>query len=90
MRTVDVLTLALTLCGAALAIPPPTHTPIPTAAGVVNAAADPDCASIEEYCKCKDDDFQCETDPNCEWCRAHNAWPPTSPTPVPRSKIYVV
>ncbi|KAI1374231.1 hypothetical protein F4677DRAFT_447555 [Hypoxylon crocopeplum] len=75
MRTSSLITLALALCGAALAVPSPTRIVKSLPNPVVRPAAEdsPDCDSIKEYCKCTDDDFQCETNPNCEWCREH-AW----------------
>ncbi|GAW25665.1 hypothetical protein SAMD00023353_1002750 [Rosellinia necatrix] len=33
---------------------------------------EPDCPSIEYYCKHCNDDFNCETDPRCEWCYQHD------------------
>ncbi|KAI0839247.1 hypothetical protein F5Y06DRAFT_266345 [Hypoxylon sp. FL0890] len=94
MRSSNLVTLAFAICGAALAIPPlpalpraldlPSgwvdDTPSPTAE--YEASNTPDCSAIEEYCKCLDGDFNCETDPSCEWCRDHDAWkdppPPSS------------
>ncbi|KAI1290958.1 hypothetical protein F5Y03DRAFT_401044 [Xylaria venustula] len=31
----------------------------------------PDCPSIKEYCTHCNGDFNCETDPRCEWCWEH-------------------
>ncbi|KAI0377532.1 hypothetical protein F5Y04DRAFT_284822 [Hypomontagnella monticulosa] len=74
MHSTSILSLALALCGAVLAIPA-----APMKTGVAKLQVpDPDCAALQEYCKCKNDDFQCETDVDCEWCRAHHAW--DSPT----------
>ncbi|KAI2604191.1 uncharacterized protein GGS25DRAFT_451298 [Hypoxylon fragiforme] len=89
MRSLLSLTIALLgATTAVLAVPTPTPklitesssttpTPVQITGAVDNS---PDCASLEEYCKCKDDDFQCETNPSCEWCREHDAWPPASTT----------
>ncbi|KAI1102480.1 hypothetical protein F4804DRAFT_334233 [Jackrogersella minutella] len=80
MQPSSLLALALALCGAALAVPAPTTlptvtvSPVPTTVEIAAAMTTPDCASLEEYCKCEDGDFNCETDPSCEWCREHNAW----------------
>ncbi|KAI2469596.1 hypothetical protein F4781DRAFT_215652 [Annulohypoxylon bovei var. microspora] len=83
MRSSSLVALALALCGAVIAAPAPTGTITPAPTGVVAAAAEdtPDCAALQHYCEsCSGDDFNCETDPNCEWCRAHNAWDPTTST----------
>ncbi|KAI1652793.1 hypothetical protein F4813DRAFT_400580 [Daldinia decipiens] len=82
MHSSSFLALALAICGGVVAVAVPSNTaPIPpTPVAEFAAAATPDCTSIEEYCKCKDDDFQCETNLNCEWCRDHNAWGDENPT----------
>ncbi|KAI8961266.1 hypothetical protein F5Y11DRAFT_348663 [Daldinia sp. FL1419] len=77
------LALALAICGSVVAVAVPASNVAPTPVTPVaefESSATPDCTSIEEYCKCKDDDFQCETNPNCEWCREHNAWGDQGPT----------
>ncbi|KAK6948915.1 hypothetical protein Daesc_008986 [Daldinia eschscholtzii] len=98
MHSSNFFALALAICGSVAAVAFPSNT-IPTPPTPVLAAwapsDSPDCASIEEYCKCKDEydlqfslvlprprlfDFQCETNPNCEWCRDHNAWGDQNPT----------
>ncbi|KAI8955671.1 hypothetical protein F4801DRAFT_275330 [Xylaria longipes] len=33
---------------------------------------EPDCPAIEAYCTHCNGDFNCETDPRCEWCYAHH------------------
>ncbi|KAI1479082.1 hypothetical protein F4774DRAFT_410156 [Daldinia eschscholtzii] len=83
MHSSTFFALALAICGSvdAVAFPSNTTPTPPTPVLAAWAPSDsPDCASIEEYCKCKDDDFQCETNPNCEWCRDHNAWGDQNPT----------
>ncbi|KAI1128750.1 hypothetical protein F5Y10DRAFT_264782 [Nemania abortiva] len=32
---------------------------------------EPDCPSLKAYCTNCGDDFNCETDPRCEWCYEH-------------------
>ncbi|KAI1205666.1 uncharacterized protein F4807DRAFT_278944 [Annulohypoxylon truncatum] len=86
MRSSSLLAITFALYGAVLAAPPatsPTTTqaPAPNAVESAHAGNTPDCTSIEHYCKtCSSDDFNCETDPNCEWCRAHSAWYTSSST----------
>ncbi|KAI1398021.1 hypothetical protein F4819DRAFT_489946 [Hypoxylon fuscum] len=84
MRSSSFLALAAMLCGAVVAVPAPTRTPLPSVTRAQElAAADgtPDCAALEDYCQCHDDDFNCETNPSCEWCREHNAWGDQPPPP---------
>ncbi|KAI1415033.1 hypothetical protein F5Y13DRAFT_187720 [Hypoxylon sp. FL1857] len=89
MRPSYLIALALTMCGGALARPRPSRVTYLSATRVVEhePATTPDCAAIEEYCKCLDGDFDCQTDPSCEWCRDHNAWqsPTSAPPPPPSS-----
>ncbi|KAI1743230.1 hypothetical protein F4680DRAFT_409583 [Xylaria scruposa] len=33
---------------------------------------EPDCPAIESYCTNCNGDFNCETDPRCEWCYEHD------------------
>ncbi|KAI0877173.1 hypothetical protein GGS24DRAFT_159719 [Hypoxylon argillaceum] len=33
---------------------------------------EPDCPSLKSYCTTCNDDFNCETDPRCEWCYEHD------------------
>ncbi|KAI3324659.1 hypothetical protein HD806DRAFT_51569 [Xylariaceae sp. AK1471] len=33
---------------------------------------EPDCVSLKDYCTNCNDDFNCETDPRCEWCYEHD------------------
>ncbi|GAW11559.1 hypothetical protein ANO14919_009060 [Xylariales sp. No.14919] len=33
--------------------------------------SEPDCPSIKDYCTHCNGDFNCETDPRCEWCYKH-------------------
>ncbi|KAI1756844.1 hypothetical protein F4782DRAFT_283170 [Xylaria castorea] len=33
---------------------------------------EPDCPAIEAYCTHCNGDFNCQTDPRCEWCYAHH------------------
>ncbi|KAI1497009.1 hypothetical protein F5X99DRAFT_413544 [Biscogniauxia marginata] len=41
----------------------------------VAARSTPDCKALKEYCtNCQD--FQCETNPGCEWCYEHDAFGP--------------
>ncbi|KAH9894693.1 hypothetical protein F4778DRAFT_784117 [Xylariomycetidae sp. FL2044] len=36
------------------------------------AGTEPDCVKMKDYCThCKKDDFACDTNANCEWCRKH-------------------
>ncbi|KAI1138104.1 hypothetical protein F5Y05DRAFT_413418 [Hypoxylon sp. FL0543] len=84
MRSSTILAIALATCSAALAVPPRSALPPPTVG--FGAESTPDCAAIKDYCKCLDADFNCETDPRCEWCREHNAWnnpPPPAPSSTP-------
>ncbi|KAI1384239.1 uncharacterized protein F4822DRAFT_64359 [Hypoxylon trugodes] len=80
MHSTILLTIAFALCGTVLASPAPTRVGIPAASAVEVHAPEgtPDCTALEEYCKCKTEDFNCQTDPSCEWCRDHNAWPSTT------------
>ncbi|KAI2618974.1 hypothetical protein GGS26DRAFT_595661 [Hypomontagnella submonticulosa] len=71
MHSTSIFVLVLAVCGAVLAGPSPTTT---------RAPGDPDCAALEEYCKCEDDDLQCELNVDCEWCRKHDAWDDPSST----------
>ncbi|KAI1464336.1 uncharacterized protein F4812DRAFT_462751 [Daldinia caldariorum] len=83
MHSSSSFALALAICGGVVALAVPSSTIAGPATPVAAAWApsdSPDCTTIEEYCKCKDDDFQCETNPNCEWCRDHNAWGDQNPT----------
>ncbi|KAI0169989.1 hypothetical protein GGR52DRAFT_574035 [Hypoxylon sp. FL1284] len=86
MHTSNLLVLALALCNAAVAAPAPTRTLVPVPSPAVELAAamsshTPNCAAIENYCKCQNEDFQCETDVDCEWCRDHHAWDNHPPPP---------
>ncbi|KAI3334064.1 hypothetical protein F4824DRAFT_502467 [Ustulina deusta] len=63
--------LGLFLAALAAAAPSPnnqgndgTRTPAPVAL----VTSGPDCPSIKDYCLHCNDDFTCETNPNCEWC----------------------
>ncbi|KAI0853461.1 hypothetical protein F5Y00DRAFT_257482 [Daldinia vernicosa] len=82
MHSSSFFALALAICGGVVAVAVPSNTARtpPTPVEFAAAGNTPDCASIEEYCKCKDDDFQCETNSSCEWCRDHNAWGDEGPT----------
>ncbi|KAL7620805.1 hypothetical protein AAE478_009803 [Parahypoxylon ruwenzoriense] len=63
-------------------VPPPPLPPAFAARAPLPRLSDgPNCTEIEEYCKhCGEDDFQCETNPNCEWCFEHGGFdhPPKS------------
>ncbi|KAI0203581.1 hypothetical protein F4808DRAFT_457851 [Astrocystis sublimbata] len=37
---------------------------------------DPDCSAIKYYCTHCNGNFDCDTDPRCDWCRAHHQIPP--------------
>ncbi|KAI1454682.1 hypothetical protein F4805DRAFT_460496 [Annulohypoxylon moriforme] len=83
MRQSTLLAAALACCGAVIAAPPAmpptiTQAPAPDAVEFAAASSTPDCTKIQQYCSsCSSDDFNCETDPNCEWCRAH-VWDSTT------------
>lgn len=57
MHSSSFFALALAICGGVVAVAVPSNTaPIPpTPVAEFAAAATPDCTSIEEYCKCKDE-----------------------------------
>lgn len=58
MRSSSFLALAAMLCGAVVAVPAPTRTPLPSVTRAQElAAADgtPDCAALEDYCQCHDE-----------------------------------
>ncbi|KAI0006597.1 hypothetical protein F4779DRAFT_556185 [Xylariaceae sp. FL0662B] len=69
MHHISILSLALFLAARAIAAPSPTWNPAPDPVLAARAAEDgPDCKSIEDYCTHCNGDFNCETDPRCEWC----------------------
>ncbi|KAI0881610.1 uncharacterized protein GGS22DRAFT_192246 [Annulohypoxylon maeteangense] len=83
MRSASLLAAAIALCGVVLAAPPapsPTITQAPAAVHTAAARGTPNCTSIQHYCSsCGSEDFDCETDPRCEWCSAH-LWNSTTST----------
>ncbi|KAI1076206.1 hypothetical protein F5B20DRAFT_594265 [Whalleya microplaca] len=69
MYTFGIFSLALFFAAGAIAAPSPTWIPAPDHAVVAAAESDtPDCPSIKDYCTHCNGDFNCETDPRCEWC----------------------
>ncbi|OTB01322.1 hypothetical protein M426DRAFT_14629 [Hypoxylon sp. CI-4A] len=92
MHTTNIFALALALCSSTvLAVPAAAASvsitripkPPPSAVDVFDAFNTPNCASLQDYCKCQNDDFDCETNPSCEWCRDHDAWSSSSQPPAP-------
>ncbi|KAI6082839.1 hypothetical protein F4821DRAFT_263520 [Hypoxylon rubiginosum] len=76
MQTSSILALVLATCGTAIAVPAAS----PSTPGAVKIASPIDCTALVDYCKCLDGNFDCETDPDCEWCR-ENVWDiPPSPS----------
>ncbi|KAI1436816.1 hypothetical protein GGR50DRAFT_692781 [Xylaria sp. CBS 124048] len=75
-------TTILALCLVALATAAPTapHTnSCKTADEATNGRVTftmtkPDCPSLLQYCTHCDEDFNCETDPRCEWCYEHGGF----------------
>ncbi|KAI1768142.1 hypothetical protein GGR53DRAFT_462667 [Hypoxylon sp. FL1150] len=73
MQTSSILALALAICGTAIAVPAASPSQIPEAASIKLASNTPNCTALVDYCKCTDGDFDCETNPSCEWCE-ENVW----------------
>ncbi|KAI2641014.1 hypothetical protein GGS21DRAFT_487343 [Xylaria nigripes] len=73
-------TAILALCLAALgaAVPSPTHnddhSDIADRGVVTFVMSEPDCPSLKDYCTHCNGDFNCETDPRCEWCYDHGGF----------------
>ncbi|KAI0538886.1 hypothetical protein GGR58DRAFT_500673 [Xylaria digitata] len=38
---------------------------------------EPDCPAIKDYCTHCHGDFNCQTDPRCEWCYKHKKFGPS-------------
>ncbi|KAI1772118.1 hypothetical protein F4818DRAFT_444743 [Hypoxylon cercidicola] len=80
MWNANLVVLVLVACRAAVAAPAasqmlvPSQSPAAELAAAETTSKGPDCAAIEEYCKCKNDDLQCEENVDCQWCRDHHAW----------------
>ncbi|KAI1259200.1 hypothetical protein F5Y18DRAFT_313384 [Xylariaceae sp. FL1019] len=55
---------------AALTLARPSHQRVsekyPNAVAIIMTT--PDCAPLESYCTHCNGDFNCQTDPRCEWC----------------------
>ncbi|KAI8622953.1 hypothetical protein F5Y19DRAFT_29555 [Xylariaceae sp. FL1651] len=54
---------------AALVAAAPPHNPGAQRRGLVTIVmSEPDCNEIKDYCTNCNGDFNCESDPRCEWC----------------------
>ncbi|CAJ2500764.1 Uu.00g036170.m01.CDS01 [Anthostomella pinea] len=53
----------------AAAAPRPLHHGVKNTVLPPGLTSEPDCAKMEDYCtSCGGEDFDCETNPSCEWC----------------------
>ncbi|KAI1119032.1 hypothetical protein F5Y14DRAFT_119335 [Nemania sp. NC0429] len=69
MYATTVIGLFLAALAAAAPSPPPSRNL------VTFVMTEPDCPSLESYCTHCNGDFNCETDPRCEWCYEHDRFP---------------
>ncbi|KAI1177284.1 hypothetical protein F4777DRAFT_577091 [Nemania sp. FL0916] len=60
--------LGFFLASLAVAAPAPSSASSRALNEVTFVMTEPDCAKLEHYCKNCNGDFNCETDPRCEWC----------------------
>ncbi|KAI1321969.1 hypothetical protein F5Y16DRAFT_57493 [Xylariaceae sp. FL0255] len=59
MHYATLITLALAALAAA----------VPSLVIIDNSMSDPNCTALWDYCSsCDPDDFDCESNPDCEWC----------------------
>ncbi|KAI0409930.1 hypothetical protein F4802DRAFT_6949 [Xylaria palmicola] len=67
-----VLSLFLAALAAAVPTPGQGNADVSKRGLVTFVMTEPDCHAIENYCKHCNGDFNCETDPRCEWCYQHH------------------
>ncbi|KAI1334594.1 hypothetical protein F5Y15DRAFT_285461 [Xylariaceae sp. FL0016] len=65
------------LASLAAAAPDPILPPSPVVQ--FDPLSTPNCSAIQDRCEnCPEDDFDCESDPSCEWCFDHDGFNQTS------------
>ncbi|KAF2967943.1 hypothetical protein GQX73_g5629 [Xylaria multiplex] len=71
-------TLSLFFVALVAAAPSPSHgdADMQTRGLVTFVMTEPNCEALKEYCTHCNGDFNCETDPRCEWCYEHKKFGP--------------
>ncbi|KAI0599038.1 hypothetical protein F4775DRAFT_591825 [Biscogniauxia sp. FL1348] len=61
---------------AAAPTPEPTPLSSSSSSSIIppTAQSTPDCNALKQYCTNCNGNFNCETDPGCEWCYEHDGF----------------